>query len=92
MTTTPTDATAARQATLVDRGRRVIRLECEALAEVGRRLDERFAQAVELIAGSTGRPRRRRRQVRDHREEDRGDVHVNGHAGDVPASRRQRAR
>src|SRR6478672_5647923 len=55
MTTTPTDATAARQATLVDRGRRVIRLECEALAEIGRRLDERFAQAVELIAGSTGR-------------------------------------
>src|SRR5678815_5564548 len=55
MTTTPTEATAARQATLVDRGRRVIRLECEALVEVGRRLDERFAHAVELIAGTTGR-------------------------------------
>src|SRR4029453_2881512 len=55
MTTTPTEATAARQATLVDRGRRVIRLECEALVEVGRRPDERFAHAVELIASSTGR-------------------------------------
>jgi hypothetical protein len=56
MTMTPTEATAAaRQASLIDRGRRVIRLECEALVEVGRRLDERFAQAVDLIAGSTGR-------------------------------------
>jgi arabinose-5-phosphate isomerase len=56
MTLTPTEATAAaRQASLIDRGRRVIRLECEALVEVGRRLDERFARAVDLIAGSTGR-------------------------------------
>ena len=54
MTTTPTDLTT-RQAALLERGRRVIRLECEALAEVGRRLDERFARAVELIASSTGR-------------------------------------
>ena len=56
MTMTPTEATAAaRQASLIDRGRRVIRLECEALVEVGRRLDERFARAVDLIAGSSGR-------------------------------------
>ena len=56
MTMTPTEATAAaRQASLIERGRRVIRLECEALVEIGRRLDERFAQAVDLIAGSTGR-------------------------------------
>src|SRR6476660_8048718 len=54
MTTTPTETTT-RQAALLERGRRVIRLECAALAEVERRLDERFAQAVELIAGSTGR-------------------------------------
>ena len=54
MTTAPTDLTT-RQAALLERGRRVIRLECEALAEVGRRLDERFARAVDLIASSTGR-------------------------------------
>jgi arabinose-5-phosphate isomerase len=33
----------------------VIRLECEALAEVERRLDDSFVRAVELIAASTGR-------------------------------------
>src|SRR6476620_4835022 len=54
MTTTPTETTT-RQAALLERGRRVIRLECAALAEVERRLDERFAQAVELLAGSSGR-------------------------------------
>src|SRR5262249_13915680 len=53
--TTPTETTTSRQAALVARGRRVIRLECEALAEVESRLDERFARAVDLIAGSTGR-------------------------------------
>jgi len=51
----PTDPQATRQATLLERGRRVIRLECEALAETERRLDERFTRAVELIAASTGR-------------------------------------
>src|SRR5215472_11188810 len=55
MTTTTEATAAARQAALIERGRRVIRLECEALVEVGRRLDDRFAQAVDLIAGSTGR-------------------------------------
>ena len=55
MTTTPTQAADARQAAVLDRGRRVIRLECEALAEVERRLDERFSRAVEIIAASTGR-------------------------------------
>ena len=49
MTATPTNANAARQATLLERGRRVIRLECEALAEIERRLDERFTRAVELL-------------------------------------------
>ena len=44
-----------RQAAMVERGRRVIRLEAAALAEVERRLDERFALAVDLIASSTGR-------------------------------------
>jgi arabinose-5-phosphate isomerase len=47
--------TTTRQATLLERGRRVVRLEREALAEVESRLDERFARAVELIAASTGR-------------------------------------
>lgn len=55
MTTTPTETTVTRQATRLERGRRVIRLECEALAETERRLDDRFARAVELIAASTGR-------------------------------------
>jgi arabinose-5-phosphate isomerase len=52
--TTPTE-TMTRQAALLERGRRVVRLEREALAEVESRLDERFARAVELIAASTGR-------------------------------------
>ena len=41
--------------TLVERGRRVIQLERDALLEVERRLGEPFAQAVRLIAGSNGR-------------------------------------
>ena len=54
MTTTPTRETT-RQAAMLARGRRVIRLECDALAEVERRLDERFVRAVDLIAASPGR-------------------------------------
>ena len=55
MTTTRPVVAATREATVVERGRRVIRLECEALAETERRLDERFARAVDLIANATGR-------------------------------------
>src|SRR5829696_10011336 len=40
---------------IVERGRRVIRLERDALATVEERLDESFAQAVTLIAHSSGR-------------------------------------
>ena len=40
---------------IVERGRRVIRLERDALAAVEERLDESFARAVSLIALSTGR-------------------------------------
>jgi arabinose-5-phosphate isomerase len=40
---------------IVDRGRRVIRLERDALATVEERLGETFAQAVDLIANSSGR-------------------------------------
>jgi arabinose-5-phosphate isomerase len=40
---------------IVERGRRVLRLERDALATVEERLDESFARAVSLIAGSTGR-------------------------------------
>ena len=39
----------------VERGRRVLQLEREALLEAERRLDETFAQAVALIAASPGR-------------------------------------
>ncbi|MBX6332280.1 MAG: KpsF/GutQ family sugar-phosphate isomerase [Gemmatimonadaceae bacterium] len=42
-------------ADVIERGRRVIRLEREALAEVECRLDDAFARAVELIATSKGR-------------------------------------
>jgi arabinose-5-phosphate isomerase len=42
-------------AEIVERGRRVIRMEAEALDALGARLDESFARAVELIAGSDGR-------------------------------------
>lgn len=40
---------------VIERGRRVIRMEREALAEVECRLDGEFARAVELLAASTGR-------------------------------------
>src|SRR5512146_544286 len=39
----------------IERGRRVLRMECEAIAEVERRLDADFARAVELLAVSRGR-------------------------------------
>src|ERR1700712_3176209 len=40
---------------IIDRGRRVVRLEREALAAVEDRLDDRFAKAVLMIASCTGR-------------------------------------
>ena len=40
---------------LIERGRRVVRIEREALSEVERRLDDRFAKAVGLIVSSSGR-------------------------------------
>lgn len=46
-TSTTTDARAT--------GRRVVRMEAEALAEVERRIGDGFVAAVDLIAGSTGR-------------------------------------
>ena len=39
----------------VERGRAVLRMEREAIGEAERRLDERFARAVEVIASSPGR-------------------------------------
>jgi arabinose-5-phosphate isomerase len=39
----------------VERGRAVLRMEREALAEAERRLDDRFARAVDLIANAPGR-------------------------------------
>jgi arabinose-5-phosphate isomerase len=40
---------------ILERGRRVVRIEREALEEVERRLDEGFTAAVQLIAAATGR-------------------------------------
>ena len=45
----------AETATLVEVGRRVLRLEATAVGAVAERLDQRFAQAVELLAGASGR-------------------------------------
>jgi arabinose-5-phosphate isomerase len=42
-------------AEIVERGRRVVRVERESLAEVERRIDDQFSRAVELIASSGGR-------------------------------------
>ena len=39
----------------IERGRAVVRMERDALAEAERRLDDRFARAVELIASAAGR-------------------------------------
>jgi arabinose-5-phosphate isomerase len=47
--------TASSLAEAVERGRRVLRMERDALAETERRLGESFARAVALLAGSTGR-------------------------------------
>ncbi len=43
------------QERIVERGRRVLRLEQEALGGAAERLGEEFAKAVQLIKGSTGR-------------------------------------
>jgi arabinose-5-phosphate isomerase len=40
---------------ILKRGKRVVRLEAEALAETEKRLGENFARAVQLLAKSTGR-------------------------------------
>ncbi|HZO20537.1 MAG TPA: KpsF/GutQ family sugar-phosphate isomerase [Gemmatimonadaceae bacterium] len=39
----------------IERGRAVLRMEREAIAEAERRLDDRFARAIELIAAAAGR-------------------------------------
>jgi len=45
----------AEPATLVELGRRVLRLEAAAVAAVADRLDDRFARAVRLLADASGR-------------------------------------
>ena len=44
-----------KSAELIERGRRVVRMERDALSESESRLDERFAKAVDILARSTGR-------------------------------------
>jgi arabinose-5-phosphate isomerase len=44
-----------RSQEIVERGRRVVRMEREALEESEKRIDERFAKAVDILAASTGR-------------------------------------
>lgn len=44
-----------RAADIVERGRRVVRMEREALEECERRMDDSFVRAVEILARSTGR-------------------------------------
>ncbi len=43
------------QQEIIDRGRRVLRMEREAIAESETRIDESFARAVEILARCTGR-------------------------------------
>lgn len=40
---------------IIERGRRVVRMERDALEECEKRLDDNFARAIELLARSTGR-------------------------------------
>src|SRR3954468_880797 len=51
----PERSAVVNAAEAVERGKLVFRIETEALSEVGERLGAEFAQAVDLIAGSTGR-------------------------------------
>ena len=44
-----------KSAEVIERGRRVVRMERDALNESEGRLDERFAKAVDILARSTGR-------------------------------------
>jgi len=44
-----------RSTEIVERGRRVVRMERDALEECERRIDDSFARAVEILARSTGR-------------------------------------
>lgn len=48
-------ASATGTAKLLEAGRRVVRMEAESLAALEQRLDERFVQAIELLARSAGR-------------------------------------
>ncbi|MBK6488068.1 MAG: KpsF/GutQ family sugar-phosphate isomerase [Gemmatimonadetes bacterium] len=49
------EATTVSGPDAITLGRHVVQMEAEALAEVGRRLGDGFARAVDLIAASTGR-------------------------------------
>jgi arabinose-5-phosphate isomerase len=44
-----------KAAEIIERGRRVVRMEREALEDTERRIDESFAKAVDILARSTGR-------------------------------------
>jgi len=44
-----------KAAEIIERGKRVVRMERDALAESERRIDEKFAKAVDILAHSTGR-------------------------------------
>lgn len=44
-----------KTAEIIERGKRVVRMERDALAESERRIDERFAKAVDILARCTGR-------------------------------------
>ena len=55
MTAAAVDPRVGDRAAVVERGRRVLRMERDALAGIEERLGEEFALAVELIARSTGR-------------------------------------
>ena len=77
----------------VEAGRRVLRLEAAGMARAAERLDERFAAAVDLLAGGAGTGHRLGgRQVGPDRAQDGGDPDLDRDTGDLPAPGRQPAR
>ena len=74
-------------------GRRVIRMEAEALAEVERRIGDGFTVAVDLIAASKGRVIVSGvGKVRARRAKDCCDAHVHGNPSLISSSGRRPAR
>ena len=72
---------------LVERGRRVLALEGDAIQRVARELGPPLRARRGAAGGRARAPHRLgRREVGAHRAQDRRDVHLDRHAGDLPPS------